>query len=73
VLEALSYRNAETHKVKIHAIPDRFCQHADRNELLKFLHLDAEGIADVCRMIAAGKRPLPKLDPALRKSFLYEE
>jgi 1-deoxy-D-xylulose-5-phosphate synthase len=73
VLEALSYRNAETHKVKIHAIPDRFCQHADRNELLKFLHLDAEGIADVCRMIAAGGKPLPKLDPVLRKSFLYEE
>ena len=73
VLEALSFRNAETHKVKIHAIPDRFCQHADRNELLKFLHLDAEGVADVCRMINAGGKPLPKLDPAMRKSFLYEE
>ncbi|HXX94892.1 MAG TPA: transketolase C-terminal domain-containing protein, partial [Planctomycetota bacterium] len=73
VLEALSYRNAESHKVKIHAIPDRFCQHADRNELLKFLHLDAEGVADVCRMIQAGGKALPKLDPVLRKGFLYEE
>ena len=73
VLEALSFRNAESNKVKIHAIPDRFCQHADRNELLKFLHLDAEGVADVCRMIAAGGKSLPKLDPAMRKSFLYEE
>jgi 1-deoxy-D-xylulose-5-phosphate synthase len=72
VLEALSYRNAETHKVKIHAIPDRFCQHADRSELLKFLHLDAGGIADVCRMIQAGGQSLPKLDPVLRKGFLYE-
>jgi 1-deoxy-D-xylulose-5-phosphate synthase len=73
VLEALSFRNAESHKVKIHAIPDRFCQHADRSELLKFLHLDAEGLADVCRMINAGGKPMPKLDPVLRKSFLYEE
>jgi 1-deoxy-D-xylulose-5-phosphate synthase len=70
VLEALSFRNAETHKVKIHAIPDRFLQHADRSELLKFLHLDPEGIADVCRMINAGGKASVKLDPAQRKSFL---
>ncbi|HXG60300.1 MAG TPA: 1-deoxy-D-xylulose-5-phosphate synthase [Planctomycetota bacterium] len=72
VLEALSLRNADTSRVKIHAIPDRFLQHADRTELLKFLHLDAEGVADVCRMIAAGQ-PRPSLDPSLRKNFLYEE
>jgi 1-deoxy-D-xylulose-5-phosphate synthase len=72
VLEALSFRNAPTSRVKLHAIPDRFLQHADRTELLRFLHLDAEGIADVCRMIAAGQ-PAPALDPSQRKRFLYEE
>jgi 1-deoxy-D-xylulose-5-phosphate synthase len=72
VLEALSFRNADASKVKIHAIPDRFLQHADRSELLKFLHLDAEGVADVCRMLAAGQ-PAPGLDPSQRGKFLYEE
>ncbi|HEX7900628.1 MAG TPA: 1-deoxy-D-xylulose-5-phosphate synthase [Planctomycetota bacterium] len=72
VLEALSLRNADASKVKIHAIPDRFLQHADRSELLKFLHLDAEGVADVCRMLAAGQ-PAPGLDPSQRGKFLYEE
>lgn len=72
VLEALSLRNADASKVKIHAIPDRFLQHADRSELLKFLHLDAEGVADVCRMLAAGQ-PAPGLDPSQRRKFLYED
>ncbi len=72
VLEALSLRNEDASRVKVHAIPDRFLQHANRDELLRFLHLDAEGIADVCRMIAAGQ-PAPALDPTQRKRFLYEE
>jgi len=72
VLEALSFRNEDPSRVKIHAIPDCFLQHAEREELLRFLHLDAEGIADVCRRIAAGQ-PAPVLDPARRKQFLYEE
>lgn len=72
VLEELALRNEETRKVKIHAIPDRFLQHADRSELLKFLYLDAEGIADVCRMMAAGQ-PRPELDREQRKHFLYED
>jgi 1-deoxy-D-xylulose-5-phosphate synthase len=72
VLEALSFRNEDTSKVKVHAIPDRFLQHADREQLLKYLHLDAEGIADVCRMLAAGQ-PTPGLDPTQRKQFLCEE
>ncbi|HUR38541.1 MAG TPA: 1-deoxy-D-xylulose-5-phosphate synthase [Planctomycetota bacterium] len=70
VLEALSLRNEDTSKLKIHAIPDRFLQHADRKELLKFLHLDPEGICDVVRMIAGGQA-LPELDPTQRKHFLY--
>jgi 1-deoxy-D-xylulose-5-phosphate synthase len=69
-LEALSLRNEDASKLKIHAIPDRFLQHADRKELLKFLHLDPEGICDVVRMIAGGQAP-PELDPTQRKHFLY--
>jgi len=70
VMEALSLRNEDTSKLKIHAIPDRFLQHADRKELLAFLHLDPAGIADVVRMVAAG-RPAPALDAKQRKHFLY--
>lgn len=55
VLEGLSLRNEEVGKVKIHAIPDKFLMHADREDLLRFLSLDAPGIADVIRLIAAGK------------------
>jgi 1-deoxy-D-xylulose-5-phosphate synthase len=72
VLEAVSLRNEDASRIKMHAIPDRFLQHADRSELLRFLHLDAEGVADVCRMIAAGQ-PAPALDPQQRNKFLYEE
>lgn len=72
VLEEVSLRNGNAARVKIHAIPDRFLQHADRPDLLKFLHLDAEGVADVCRMLAAGQ-PAPELDPSQRDKFLYEE
>ncbi len=71
VLEELSLRNEDTRKIKIHAIPDRFLQHADRSELLEYLNLDAQGIADVCRMIAAG-RARPEPDGEKRKHFFYE-
>ncbi len=60
VVEALALRNDDAGKVKIHGVPDRFIQHGSRTELLKFLHLDAEGIADVVRMQVAG-RPRPAL------------
>ncbi|MBI2930739.1 MAG: 1-deoxy-D-xylulose-5-phosphate synthase [Planctomycetes bacterium] len=70
VLEALSLRGEDTRKVKVHAIPDAFLQHADRSELLKFLHLDAEGIADVVRMTAAG-HPTPALDDELKRNMFY--
>ncbi|HTF58201.1 MAG TPA: transketolase C-terminal domain-containing protein, partial [Planctomycetota bacterium] len=61
VVEALALRNEEASKVKIHGIPDAFLQHASRPELQKFLNLDADGIADVVRMLATG-RPTPALD-----------
>ncbi len=70
VLEALSLRGADTSKVRLHAIPDSFLQHADRTELLKFLHLDAEGIADVVRMAVSG-HPKPALDDKLGRDVFY--
>jgi 1-deoxy-D-xylulose-5-phosphate synthase len=71
VLEELALRNEDTRKIHIHAIPDRFLQHADREELVHYLHLDGEGIADVCRMILAGE-PAPEPNPEQRKHFFYE-
>ncbi len=71
VLEELALRNEDSRKIHLHAIPDRFLQHADREELVHYLHLDGEGIADVCRMIIA-KEPAPQPDPEQRKHFFYE-
>ncbi|MBI4563840.1 MAG: 1-deoxy-D-xylulose-5-phosphate synthase [Planctomycetes bacterium] len=68
VVEALALRNEAAGKIKIHGVPDRFLQHADRKELMKFLHLEAEGIADVVRMQVSG-HPKPALDDALGKIF----
>ncbi len=61
VAETLAMRNEDAGKIKIHGIPDHFLQHASRKELHKHLHLDAEGIADAVRMLAAG-RPAPAPD-----------
>jgi 1-deoxy-D-xylulose-5-phosphate synthase len=72
VLEELALRNEDTRKIKLHAIPDRFLQHADRSELLKYLYMDAEGIADVCRMMAVGGAA-PEPDQKMRKHFFYED
>ena len=47
-----------------------FLPPVDMEELLQFLHLDPNGIADVVRMVAAG-RPAPALDATQRKHFLY--
>ncbi len=72
VLETLAQRGEDASKVRVHALPDRFLQHADRWDTLDYLHLDAKGIARVCRRIADG-RPFPKLDRARRKDFLCDE
>ena len=68
VTEALALRNEEVGKVKIHGVPDHFLQHAGRSELMKFLHLDPEGIADVVRMQISG-HPKPVLDDTLGRVF----
>ncbi len=70
VLEALSLRGEDAGKVKIHAVPDRWIQHGDRDLLMKLLSLDAEGIADVVRMLAAG-RPKSPLDTSRDRDLFY--
>lgn len=70
VLEAASLRNAATDRIKIHAIPDRFLQHANRVDLLKFLYLDAAGIADVVRPIVAGQPHRPEV-PADQRGAIF--
>ena len=40
------------HLVRL-GIPDRFIEHGERGELLADLSLDAEGIAERCRQLAA--------------------
>ncbi len=71
VLEAMSLRGEDTKKIKVHGIPDAFLQHADRSELLKFLHLDSEGIADIVR-VTAGGHPTPSLDDKLGRDIFYK-
>jgi 1-deoxy-D-xylulose-5-phosphate synthase len=70
VLEAMSLRGEDTKKIKVHAIPDAFLTHADRKDLLKILHLDADGIADVVRMAVSG-HPKPALDDKLGRDVFY--
>jgi 1-deoxy-D-xylulose-5-phosphate synthase len=70
VLESLSLRGEDTNKVKIHAIPDRWIQHGERDLLMKLLFLDAEGIADIVRMLAAG-RTKSSLDASRDRDVFY--
>lgn len=47
-------RGMPKEKVVIHAIPDKFIQHGKREELLKILGLDADGIANIITKIFEG-------------------
>ncbi|MBN1394902.1 MAG: 1-deoxy-D-xylulose-5-phosphate synthase [Pirellulales bacterium] len=49
VLEAAADAGLNAGKIRRIGIPDRFIEHADRNELLADLGLDAEGIVRSCR------------------------
>jgi 1-deoxy-D-xylulose-5-phosphate synthase len=70
VLEALSLRGEETSRIRMHAIPDHWIQHGDRDLLLKLLFLDSDGIADVVRMLAAG-RTKGSLDQSRDRDVFY--
>jgi 1-deoxy-D-xylulose-5-phosphate synthase len=53
VLEAATDAGLNTSHIRRLGIPDRFIEHAERNELLADLGLDPEGIALACRQMAA--------------------
>lgn len=53
VLEVASDAGQSTAHVRRLGIPDRFIEHAERGELLAELGLDAAGIAETCRQMAA--------------------
>jgi 1-deoxy-D-xylulose-5-phosphate synthase len=53
VVEAATDAGISAANVRRLGIPDRFIEHAERNELLADLGLDAAGIATACRQMAA--------------------
>lgn len=53
LLEAANEAGVDASHVKRLGIPDIFVQHGDRAEILAELHLDALGMAKVCRELAA--------------------
>ncbi len=52
VLEAANAAGLRTEHIRRLGIPDRFIEHGERNDLLRDLGLDAEGIAETCRQLA---------------------
>jgi 1-deoxy-D-xylulose-5-phosphate synthase len=55
VLEAAADAGLNTSNVRRLGIPDRFVEHGGRDELLAELCLDSQGIAQLCRQLAAGR------------------
>jgi 1-deoxy-D-xylulose-5-phosphate synthase len=53
VIEAATDAALNTRHVRRLGIPDQFIEHAERGELLADLGLDAAGIAETCRELAA--------------------
>lgn len=51
VLEAAAMRGADARKVRILGAPDKFIEHASREQLFELLGLNAQGIARVCRRL----------------------
>jgi 1-deoxy-D-xylulose-5-phosphate synthase len=58
VLEAACDAGLDASHVRRLGIPDRFIEHATRQELLEDLGLDAAGIARACRQMAARLTPI---------------
>jgi 1-deoxy-D-xylulose-5-phosphate synthase len=56
VLEAASDAGLNTGRIRRLGVPDRYIEHAGRNELLADLGLDVTGIARFCRQCVARSR-----------------
>ena len=63
VLEAASDAALPTDHIRRLGIPDRFVEHGERGELLADLGLQADGIAEACRQMAARTSPRKLLPP----------
>jgi 1-deoxy-D-xylulose-5-phosphate synthase len=59
VLEAAADAGVDTSGVRRLGIPDRYIEHATRDELLTDLGLDAAGIVRACRQAVGGLRVIP--------------
>jgi 1-deoxy-D-xylulose-5-phosphate synthase len=55
VLEMAAEAGLDTSRIRRLGIPDKFIEHAERNELLADLGLDPNGIAAVCRTLAGAR------------------
>lgn len=62
VLEAASDAGLDTSKVRRLGVPDRFIEHASREEQLGELGLDSRGISEACRKAAEGLSEVEGLD-----------
>lgn len=51
VLEAAAMRGADARKVRLLGAPDKFIEHASREQLFELMGLNAEGIARACRLL----------------------
>ncbi|RMG35524.1 MAG: 1-deoxy-D-xylulose-5-phosphate synthase [Planctomycetota bacterium] len=52
VLEAANAAGLRTEHIRRLGIPDRFIEHGERQDLLRDLGLDADGIAETCRQLS---------------------
>ena len=57
VLEAANNMRLDASRVHRIGIPDKFMEHASRDELFEMLRLDAKGIAQTCREAAKNTKP----------------
>jgi 1-deoxy-D-xylulose-5-phosphate synthase len=57
VLESAADAGLDTRRIRRLGIPDRYIEHGDREQLLADLGLNADGIAQACRQMAASFKP----------------
>ena len=57
VLESANDMRLDASRIHRIGIPDKFVEHASRDELFEMLRLDAKGIAQTCREAAKTTKP----------------
>ncbi|OHB72212.1 MAG: 1-deoxy-D-xylulose-5-phosphate synthase [Planctomycetes bacterium RBG_16_43_13] len=56
VLETVSKLQGDLQRVKILAVPDKFIEHGERNQLIDVLGLDAKGVANTVKCLLSGAK-----------------